>query len=66
MLFNSLDFAIFLPIVFILYWFVAQNNIKLTGSFNPELLNLSDDNFYDGMHIKEETRNNLMKQNSVE
>lgn len=29
MLLNSLDFAIFLPIVFILYWFVAQKNLKL-------------------------------------
>lgn len=29
MLFNSLDFAIFLPIVFILYWFVSQKNLKL-------------------------------------
>ncbi len=29
MLFNSLDFAIFLPIVFFLYWFVAQKNLKL-------------------------------------
>lgn len=29
MLFNSLDFAIFLPIVFILYWFVLERNIKL-------------------------------------
>jgi alginate O-acetyltransferase complex protein AlgI len=28
MLFNSLDFAIFLPIVFILYWFVANKNLK--------------------------------------
>lgn len=28
MLFNSIDFAIFLPIVFILYWFVANKNIK--------------------------------------
>jgi len=24
MLFNSLDFAIFLPIVFVLYWFVVR------------------------------------------
>ena len=32
MLFNSLDFAIFLPIVFILYWFVAQNNLKLQNA----------------------------------
>ena len=29
MLFNSIDFAIFLPIVFILYWFVAHKNLKL-------------------------------------
>jgi len=29
MLFNSLDFAIFLPIVFILYWFVTHKNLKL-------------------------------------
>lgn len=29
MLFNSIDFAIFLPIVFILYWFVTQCNLKL-------------------------------------
>ena len=29
MLFNSLDFAVFLPIVFFLYWFVVSKNIKL-------------------------------------
>jgi len=28
MFFNSLDFAIFLPIVFILYWFVINKNLK--------------------------------------
>ena len=28
MIFNSIDFAIFLPIVFILYWFVTQKNLK--------------------------------------
>lgn len=28
MLFNSLEFAIFLPIIFILYWFVLKNNTK--------------------------------------
>ena len=32
MLFNSLDFAIFLPIVFILYWFVIQKNLKLQNA----------------------------------
>ena len=29
MLFTSLNFAIFLPIVFILYWFVAKKNLEL-------------------------------------
>ena len=29
MLFNSIDFAIFLPIVFILYWFVTKKKLKL-------------------------------------
>lgn len=39
MLFNSLDFAVFLPIVFLLYWFVAnksifrQNLLVLIASF---------------------------------
>ena len=32
MLFNSIDFAIFLPIVFILYWFVAQKNLKIQNA----------------------------------
>ena len=29
MLFNSIDFAIFLPIVFLLYWFVTNKHLKL-------------------------------------
>jgi alginate O-acetyltransferase complex protein AlgI len=29
MLFNSIDFAIFLPIVFMLYWFLTNKNLKL-------------------------------------
>lgn len=29
MLFNSIDFAIFFPIVFILYWFATNSNLKL-------------------------------------
>ena len=28
MLFNSIDFVIFLPIVFLLYWFVTNRNVK--------------------------------------
>ncbi|WP_053972486.1 MBOAT family protein [Mangrovimonas sp. ST2L15] len=29
MLFNSIDFAIFLPIIFFLYWIVTKNNLRL-------------------------------------
>lgn len=29
MLFNSLDFAVFFPLIFILYWFVTQKSLKL-------------------------------------
>ena len=29
MLFNSIDFAVFLPILFFLYWFVTNKNLKL-------------------------------------
>jgi len=32
MQFNSLDFAIFLPIVFFLYWFVTQRNLRLQNA----------------------------------
>src|SRR5260221_3019317 len=28
MLFNSIDFAIFLPVVFVLYWFVTAKNLR--------------------------------------
>lgn len=29
MLFNSIEFAIFLPVVFILYWFITNRNLRL-------------------------------------
>ncbi len=32
MLFNSLDFAIFLPIVFLIYWIIANKNLKLQNA----------------------------------
>ncbi len=32
MLFNSIDFAIFLPIIFVLYWFVTNKNLKLQNT----------------------------------
>ncbi len=33
MLFNSIGFAIFLPIVFVLYWFVLSKNLKIQNFF---------------------------------
>ncbi|HEY1194718.1 MBOAT family O-acyltransferase [Flavobacterium sp.] len=42
MLFNSLNFAIFLPVVFILYWFVANKSLK----FQNILLLISSYFFY--------------------
>lgn len=33
MLFNSIDFAIFLPLVFIGYWFIFRKNLKLQNLF---------------------------------
>jgi alginate O-acetyltransferase complex protein AlgI len=32
MLFNSIEFAIFLPIVFVLYWFVAQKSLRISNA----------------------------------
>ena len=32
MLFNSLDFAIFLPIVFVSYWLLTDRNIKVQNA----------------------------------
>ncbi|PLW98696.1 MAG: membrane-bound O-acyltransferase family protein, partial [Marinilabiliales bacterium] len=29
MLFNSIEFLLFLPAVFVLYWFVVQKNLKI-------------------------------------
>ena len=33
MLFNSLEFAVFLPIVFLLYWFVFNRKLRLQNAF---------------------------------
>jgi len=33
MLFNSIEFAIFLPIVFLIYWFGTYKNLKVQNSF---------------------------------
>ena len=33
MLFNSFDFAVFLPVVFIFYWYVFNKSIRIQNSF---------------------------------
>ncbi len=33
MIFNSFEFAVFLPVVFVLYWFVLNRNLKLQNIF---------------------------------
>ncbi|MBE0673454.1 MAG: MBOAT family protein, partial [Bacteroidales bacterium] len=33
MLFNSIDFAVFLPVVFLLYWFAVNKNLRLQNLF---------------------------------
>ncbi len=33
MLFNSIEFALYLPIVFLIYWFLVNRNIKLQNMF---------------------------------
>ena len=33
MLFNSIEFAIFLPLIFTLYWFIFHRNIKIQNLF---------------------------------
>ncbi|MEL7341571.1 MAG: MBOAT family protein, partial [Bacteroidota bacterium] len=33
MLFNSIEFAVFLPLTFLLYWFVFQRSLRLQNAF---------------------------------
>lgn len=33
MLFNSIEFAVFFPIVFVIYWFIFKRNVKLQNIF---------------------------------
>ena len=65
MIFNSIDFAIFLPIVFFLYWFVVkfakEKEIEYFGSFSPQKAGVDNTDFYDGMHCKEHTIKKIMK-----
>lgn len=38
MLFNSIEFALFLPVVFFLYWFVFNRNLRLQNRGGSGLL----------------------------
>ena len=51
MLFNSIDFAIFLPIVFFLYWFVVNKNLKLKNASGATVVALAMQCFDDGIEF---------------
>jgi hypothetical protein len=55
MFFNSLQFAYFLPIVFILYWFISKNNLK----FQNLILLISSNFLFDGNVLDFTAKNNL-------
>ncbi len=55
MFFNSLDFAIFLPIVFILYWFVVNKN-KMIGKTAKKLKDSCQNWQYHFLHTKSANR----------
>ena len=57
MLFNSLDFAIFLPIVFLLYWFVVQKNLKFQNTLIVFASNFERCDFKDPNHFNYYGRN---------
>ena len=35
-------------------------NVKILGSFNPNLIDINNDDFYDGMHLTEEGISKIM------
>ena len=41
--------------------FAKQNNIKVVGSYNPHLLNLKNEHFFDGMHSLDEAYEIIFK-----
>lgn len=61
-----IDYNIIVDVENFFVSYAKKNNIKYSGSFNPKLLKLDENNFYDGMHITSETRNDLMKLRSLE
>ena len=40
---------------------LTSKKIKIIGSYNPEKLHLSENNFYDGSHLKQETIDKIFK-----
>lgn len=77
MLFNSVSFAIFLPIIFILYWFITNKNLKLQNllllvasyyfyacwdwRFMFLLMFSTFLDYYTGLKIEENKKQNLRK-----
>lgn len=56
MLFNSIQFAIFLPVVFLLYWFVFNRNLKLQNLFVDYVnspISYDSTYFYNNTHMNE-------------
>jgi hypothetical protein len=41
--------------------YAMENHIKIIGSFNPFLFNLTDNSFYDGMHCKEDAVKQILE-----
>ncbi len=66
MLFNSLDFAIFTPIVFIIYWLIANINLKfqnLSVEKQIPLIDFNESRFSKHFNDKQNysDRNHLIK-----
>jgi hypothetical protein len=54
------DYPIVLQVETVILNLAKENNIKYLGSFNPRILGIDSEGFYDGMHSKEETIKKIM------
>ncbi len=51
----------FPPAINFLSDYAQERGFKIIGSFNPDDLGLSNKDFYDGLHVKKETVDNILK-----
>lgn len=58
---ESDDYKIVLDSERYLRGYAADRGIKVLGSYNPGLLDLAQNDFFDGMHMKEESMDNLLR-----